>query len=116
MQNNEVLEFDENTTVSVLSFQSCLQGYRFWDHSTDFTSNSYNNLGSNSSTNENDSNDHDSNNDFTTKSQQIKEKQLFQGIDKKQQDTLSKIKNYRRIDSSESKLVQDALDWLLFNY
>ncbi|CAI4964683.1 BAD_HP_G0001370.mRNA.1.CDS.1 [Saccharomyces cerevisiae] len=76
----------------------------------------YNNLGSNSSTNENDSNDHDSNNDFTTKSQQIKEKQLFQGIDKKQQDTLSKIKNYRRIDSSESKLVQDALDWLLFNW
>ena len=116
VQNNEVLEFDENTTVSVLSFQSCLQGYRFWDHSTDFTSNSYNNLGSNSSTNENDSNDHDSNNDFTTKSQQIKEKQLFQGIDKKQQDTLSKIKNYRRIDSSESKLVQDALDWLLFNW
>ncbi|CAI4048496.1 Cvm1p SKDI_13G2900 [Saccharomyces kudriavzevii IFO 1802] len=116
VQNHEVLEFDENTTVGVLSFQSCLQGYRFWDHSTDFVSNSYSNTGSNSNVNENEGNDHDPNNDFTTKSQQIKEKQLFQGIDKGQQDTLSKIKNYRRIDSSESKLVQDALDWLLFNW
>lgn len=116
VQNNEVLEFDENTTVGVLNFQSCLQGYRFWDHSTDFSSNSYNNLSSNSNINENDSNDYDSNNDFTTKSQQIKEKLLFQGIDKRQQDMLSKIKKYRRIDSNESKLVQDALDWLLFNW
>ena len=116
VQNHEVLEFDENTTVGVLSFQSCLQGYRFWDHSTDFVNNSYSNLSSNTNINENDNNENEFSNDFTTKSQQIKEKQLFQGIDKRQQEMLSKVKNYRRIDSSESKLVQDALDWLLFNW
>lgn len=96
------LGFDKKAYVGMLAIESCFQGYRFWDHSTD------------------NSNRADTNNSNTeqnySKLQQNKEKLLFQGLNKNEQDILSKLKNYRDINSEESLLLQKNLDWLLYNW
>lgn len=96
------LGFTPETHVGLLGIESCIQGYRFWDHSID-----------SSLTTDKDSETAES--DYS-KLQQSKEKMLFQGLHKNEEDILSKIKNYRDINSKESKMVQKDLDWLLFNW
>lgn len=96
------LGFGKETYVGLLSIESCIQGYRFWDHSID-----------SSLTTDKDSETAES--DYS-RLQQSKEKLLFQGLHKNEEDILSRIKNYRDIDSEESKAVQRNLDWLLYNW
>ncbi|CCD26490.1 Cvm1p NDAI_0H03170 [Naumovozyma dairenensis CBS 421] len=88
-------KISKSTKIGILAIESCLQGYRFWDHSTDFINN----------------NTEEDNN----KIQQNKEKQLFQNLNKHERDILSKIKNYKNMDSDESKLIQTNLQWLVYN-
>ncbi|CCF56786.1 hypothetical protein KAFR_0B04900 [Kazachstania africana CBS 2517] len=102
LQNHQSLGFDTNTYVGLLSIESCLQGYRFWDHSVD--ANNFNRV-----INPNADQDY-------TKAQEAKEKQLFQGLTKNEKEVLSKLKNYRDPDSVEAKLVRKDLDWILFNW
>ncbi|CCC69678.1 hypothetical protein NCAS_0D00970 [Naumovozyma castellii] len=85
----------KNTNIGLLAIESCLGGYRFWDHSTDFTT---------------------STEEDNKKIQQNREKQLFQGLSKNEQEVLSKIKSYKEIGSAESKLIQGNLNWLLLNW
>lgn len=127
------------TALGMLAFDSCLGGYRFWDHSVDRsiykevdgnknnTSNptSNNNKTSNDNNNINnngtDTNNNGNGNSSTTTNQeylkleQTKEKQLYYGLNNNEIDLLSKIKNYHNLDSDESKHIQKRLDWLLYN-
>lgn len=95
LRQHESLEFAPTIPVGVLAIESVLQGYRFWDHSTDAI-----------------------NSDERTyqKIQQAREKQLFQGVGKDERENLLRHRHYRKLDSEESKLVQRNLDWLLFNW
>ena len=102
LSRHEEFKFDKDTNVGMLAIESCFQGYRFWDHSID-----------SSQTSETD--DVTAENDYS-KMQKNKEKILFQGLHKNEQDVLSKIKNYNDIDSLESKVLQANLDWLLYNW
>ncbi|SCV04316.1 LANO_0G09450g1_1 [Lachancea nothofagi CBS 11611] len=80
-------------TVGLLSIESCLGGYQFWDHSSD----------SNADAN-------------SINYQTIREKSLLQGSSKIQQDLLSQLTQYRDPSSSKSKQIQCALDWIFFHH
>ncbi|EDO17825.1 hypothetical protein Kpol_1043p15 [Vanderwaltozyma polyspora DSM 70294] len=96
LQNHSALGFDEDVVAGILAFESNLEGYRFWDHSSD-------------------NNSMDTEQDYS-KIQQSREKQLFQGSSRQQQDNLIKIRNYRKLDSLESLSVQQNFDWILNNW
>ncbi|CAB4254494.1 similar to Saccharomyces cerevisiae YMR160W Putative protein of unknown function [Maudiozyma barnettii] len=102
LSQNEKLKFDKKAYVGMLAIESCFQGYRFWDHSIDSSLTT-------------DTDNVTAENDYS-RMQKYKERSLFQGLHKNEQDVLSKIKNYRDIDSEESKLLQGNLDWLLYNW
>ncbi|QLG72427.1 hypothetical protein HG535_0D01350 [Zygotorulaspora mrakii] len=95
LKDHESLEINATTPVGILAMESDLQGYRFWDHSSDATSSSEQSY---------------------QKVQQMREKQLFQGVSKNEREILSKIRLYRKLDSEESRLVQSNLDWLLYHW
>ncbi|CCH59552.1 hypothetical protein TBLA_0B07340 [Henningerozyma blattae CBS 6284] len=106
-------QISSNIPVGILLFESCLQGYRFWDHNTDLLTYSHDNnylKKKNSSTNiKSLSNDYN-------KILQTREKELFQNTTKLEKDTLLKLRNYRKVDSKESKKVQSALSKILNNW
>lgn len=81
-------------SIGILGIDSCLQGYQFWDHSAEITPQSMEN----------------------PSFQQAKEKGLFDGSSKLQQEVLSSIRNYRDPGSDESKEVLRVLDELLFHH
>lgn len=83
------------TSVGLLAFESCLGGYRFWDHSLDISNSTEQDM---------------------DKLQQGRERQLYQGCTKQQQDSLSVIKEFCAMDSTESQLLQKDLDWILYNW
>lgn len=95
LQNHELFQLRPAIPVGILAIESCLQGYRFWDHNVDLSNNSEQ--------------------DFQ-KVEQNREKQLFQGASKIERETLSKLTNYRKLSSNESRLVQKDLNWLLTNW
>lgn len=95
LENYQSFGFDKSIPVGLLAIEPNLQGYRFWDHSTDAINSDEQNY---------------------QKIQQAREKQLFQGLGKTEREILLKIRNYRKLDSSESKAMQLDLDWLLFNW
>lgn len=95
LQNHQSLNFDASIPVGFLAIESSLHGYRFWDHSTDAINSDEQNY---------------------QKIQQAKEKQLFQGVGKNEREILTKIRNFRKLDSEESRLMQNDLDWLLYNW
>ncbi|QLL30465.1 hypothetical protein HG536_0A02820 [Torulaspora globosa] len=95
LKNHDVLGFAASIPVGLLAIESILQGYRFWDHSTDAIN---------------------SDERSYQKIQQAREKQLFQGVGKEEKEILLKHRHYRKLDSEESKLVQKNLDWLLYNW
>ena len=100
LKRNTNLEFSEEAYIGILAFESNLEGYRFWDHSTD------NNVNNNDSGNQQN----------YTKIKQTREKQLFQGSTKKEQEILMNIRSYRKLKSMESIAVQQNLDWILYNW
>ncbi|QLQ78030.1 hypothetical protein HG537_0A02770 [Torulaspora globosa] len=95
LKNHDLLGFAASIPVGLLAIESILQGYRFWDHSTDAIN---------------------SDERSYQKIQQAREKQLFQGVGKDEREILLKHRNYRKLNSEESKLVQKNLDWLLYNW
>lgn len=95
LENHQSLQFDATIPVGLLAIESNLQGYRFWDHSSDAINVDEQNY---------------------QKMQQAKEKQLFQGVGKNEREILSNIRHYRKLDSKESKRVQHDLDWLLYHW
>lgn len=95
LENHQLFKFSPTTSVGLLAIESNIQGYRFWDHSTDAINSSERDY---------------------QKIKQAREKQLFQGVGKTEKEILSKIRLYRKLDSDESKLVQHNLDWLLFHW
>lgn len=95
LERHEYFHLRPSIPVGILAIESPLQGYRFWDHSVD-SSNS-------------------SEQDYY-KIQQAREKQLFQGASKIEREILSKVRNYRKLDSEESRLLQKNLNWLLTNW
>ena len=104
LEDYETVGFSRHTYVGVLGIESCLGGYRFWDHSLDQTSNKARDT--ESSTLE----------DEYRKIQQAKERQLTQGLSKNQQQILTWLKNYRIVDSDLSRTVQQNIDWLVYNW
>lgn len=95
LKDYDPLEINPAIPVGILAIESNLQGYRFWDHSSDATGSSEQEY---------------------QKVQQAREKQLFQGVNKNEKEILSKIRLYRKLDSEESRLIQQNLDWLLYNW
>lgn len=95
LQHHESLEFAPSIPVGLLAIECVLQGYRFWDHSTDAIN---------------------SDERSYQKIQQAREKQLFQGVGKDEREILLNHRQYRKLDSEESKLVQRNLDWLLYHW
>ncbi|KAL3241097.1 Cvm1p RNJ42_03189 [Nakaseomyces bracarensis] len=95
ISNSQEFGFTEATPIGLMAFESCLGGYRFWDHSIDI-----------SSTTEQD----------IDKLQQAREKQLYQGCSTLQQDSLSNIKQYCSMESEQSRQVQKDLDWILYHW
>ena len=104
LEEYETMGFSKNTYIGVLGIESCLGGYRFWDHSLDQTSNKARDT--ESSTLE----------DEYRKIQQAKERQLTQGLSKNQQQILTALKEYRMVDSDLSRTVQQNIDWLVYNW
>lgn len=144
LSQNEKYGINLNTTkLGMLTFNSCLEGYRFWNHSVDRSTykeedvlnendnNIINSGKSNSSESTKNSSDkrgpQNNNNKKNGTSQQnqidqeylkleqSKEKQLFYGLNNSEIALLSKIKKYYDLDSIESKHIQKRLDWLLYN-
>lgn len=81
-------------SVGILGIESCLQGFQFWSHNTEITSQNMEN----------------------PNFQIGREKSLYEGCSKLQQANLSKIKNYRETNSSESKALLRVLDHLVYTY
>lgn len=114
------------TKIGILSFESCLQGYRYWDHSVDKvlpnTTDELDAVESNINIKTTDSNI--INNETSvpnateqeySKFEQTREKQLYYGLNKDEIEVLNIIKKYSNLESKESLAVQEKLDWLLFN-
>lgn len=146
LSQNQRYGINLNTThIGMLTLNSCLGGYRFWDHSVDRSIYKEENI-SNDNNNNNDNNDNGNNNNiegteyssdktvprknnnkkYTTmqhteinqeyiKLEQSKEKQLFSGLNNNEIELLSRIKKYYDPNSDESKHIQKQLDWLLYN-
>ncbi|CAR24202.1 Cvm1p [Lachancea thermotolerans CBS 6340] len=79
-------------SVGLLCLESCLGGYQFWDHSSDITIDP-----------------------ASANYQANREKVLFQGCTRIQQEILSQISEYKDLNSPKSKQVREALDWLFQN-
>lgn len=113
----------QTTKLGMLTFDSCLEGYRFWDHSVDrSTYKEKDDEGTNSNRKENLRQDNENGNIYAPvtdqeylKLEQAKEKQLYYGLNNNEITLLSKFKNYHNLESEESKHVQNRLDWLLYN-
>ncbi|SCU89717.1 LAME_0E05116g1_1 [Lachancea meyersii CBS 8951] len=89
LEHRNFFGFSDNATIGLLGLESCLGGYQFWDHSSD------------------------SKVDTSSANYQAnREKALLQGCTRAQQETLSRINQYRDPNSSESKRVQSTLDWM----
>lgn len=97
LYNHSTFKVKKNIPIGVLLFESCMEGYRFWDHNSDPLSSG------------------DDTDDYN-KILQMKEKQLYQGVSKQERDTLMKLRNYRKRDSEESLLVKNALSKILNQY
>ncbi|CUS22060.1 LAQU0S04e07294g1_1 [Lachancea quebecensis] len=80
---------NQSPSIGLLCLESCLGGYQFWDHSSDTTIDP-----------------------ASSNYQANREKVLFQGCTRVQQEILSQIAEYKDLNSSKSKQVQGALDWL----
>ncbi|SCW01881.1 LAFE_0E09340g1_1 [Lachancea fermentati] len=93
LEKRDIFQNAQNKIIGILGIESCLRGYRFWDHSSDIYTGSE-----------------------TSNFQSNREKLLYQGCTKQQQETLSQLANYRLLNSKESEQVQKALDHLLFHY
>lgn len=81
-------------SIGILGFESCLQGYQFWNHTAEITPQSMEN----------------------PTFQVNKEKALFEGSSKLQQEVLSTYRNYRNPDGPERKELMNVLDKLLFHH
>lgn len=79
--------------VGLLNIESCLGGYQFWDHSSD-----------------------SSNHPGSSNNQANREKALFQGCTRLQQDILGQLTQYCDIKSPKSREVQEALDWIFCHH
>ena len=95
MMNHIDYGFTDKTSIGLLGLESCIEGYRFWDHSIDISSSTEQEI---------------------EKLQQAKEKQLYQGCTKQQQTILAQIKEYCDLESEESQNMQNDLDWVLYNW
>lgn len=138
LSQNQKYGINLNTThIGMLTFNSCLEGYRFWDHSVDrsiykeedisndndkskyntgTTKNSFDKTGAQKNNNKKYTTiQHTGTDQEYLKLEQSKEKQLFSGLNNKEIELLSKIKRYYDLDSVESKHIQKRLDWLLYN-
>ncbi|AET40359.1 Cvm1p Ecym_5623 [Eremothecium cymbalariae DBVPG len=91
MKHQSLFLVDKKSTIGLLSFNSCLRGYQFWDHSVDTVL------------------EEDANFQYS------REKGLFQGASKIQREILSKIKNYGKQDTEESITIKNSMDWLFYN-
>lgn len=94
LENRNLFQVKPDAYVGVLAIESCLKGYTFWDHSMD----------------------NNNKEDNAANFQASREKALYQGCSKVQQEVLSKIRNYRNLSSEESKLIQKTLDWLVYHW
>ncbi|KAK5781083.1 Cvm1p PWA37_002006 [Arxiozyma heterogenica] len=146
LSQNQRYGINLNTTrIGMLTLNSCLGGYRFWDHSVDRSIYKEENISNDNNNNNNNNNDNNNNNiegteylsdkvvsqknsnkKYTTmqlpeinqeylKLEQSKEKQLFSGLNNNEIELLSRIKKYYDPNSDESKHIQKRLDWLLYN-
>ncbi|AGO14237.1 AaceriAFL187Cp [[Ashbya] aceris (nom. inval.)] len=91
IKHQSLFQLNRKSTIGLLSFNSCLRGYQFWDHSVDTIIEEDTNL------------------------QAGREKILFQGASKIQREILSKLKNYGKQNTEESLAIKKSLDWLLYN-
>ncbi|CCK71878.1 Cvm1p KNAG_0I00870 [Huiozyma naganishii CBS 8797] len=96
----------QTVRIGLLSINSCLQGYRFWDHSVDPQATEGRDTTSGT-------NDNALELDYA-RLEQAKEKQLFAGLTKEESDLLSRIKGYSDMDSKQSRRIQQLFDWLCF--
>ncbi|CDO94165.1 unnamed protein product [Kluyveromyces dobzhanskii CBS 2104] len=81
-------------SIGILGIESCIQGYQFWNHSAETTPQTMEN----------------------PTFQLNKEKALFEGSSKLQQEVLTAFRNYRFADGPERKQFVRVLDKLLFLY
>ncbi|CCE62523.1 hypothetical protein TPHA_0C03710 [Tetrapisispora phaffii CBS 4417] len=124
LKRHNVLDFNKQTNVGILAFESNLEGYRFWDHNSDLKQNEDTTSNKNTATNESNNiseQDKENNEEILfsedyNKIQQQREKQLFQYASKREQEVLQNIRSYRKLNSIESLYLQKNLDWLLYNW